>query len=119
MSKLISLSAGDYTVNPPSGVPTSGNIGNLISWGVTALLSFGIVLTLVFLMYGGILWITSQGDKQKVQKARDMLMYVVMGIVIMLLSFFIVELIGYFFGVNLLNWDWFPYGGGGGGGKRI
>lgn len=62
-----------------------------------------IVLALIFVLLGGIQWIQSGGDKNKVQAARQKLTWAIGGLIVALVSFFIVSIIGYVFGVNLLD----------------
>lgn len=64
-----------------------------------------IILTLFFLIFGGFKWITSQGEKEEVEKARGTIIAAVLGLVIVLLSFFIVNLVLQFFvpGTTLSN----------------
>lgn len=77
--------------NIPSGVDAPNNI---ISTFLTLLILIGIVASLFFLLYGGILWITSGGDKQKLDRARHAITYSIVGLVIIVLAFTIVNLIG-------------------------
>src|SRR5580698_6477221 len=70
---------GGQTINPPAGIPqggitvTSSVIGN----AVTIMLIVAAILALIFLIYGGIRWITSGGDKQKVAAARARITYAI------------------------------------------
>lgn len=72
-------------------------------WQVTIqLLIFTAVIVVIFiLVWSGIQWITSGGDKQKLQAARSRLTYAIIGIIIIFLSFFIVSIVGIFFNVPL------------------
>lgn len=96
---------GGETVNPPAGLPqgglntTSSAIGN----AVTIMLILVVILALIFFIWGGIMWVTSGGDKQKVTAARSRLTYAIVGLVIAFLAFFIVNVIGYVFKVNLIG----------------
>ena len=102
MNKLSLTLPGGETIQAPGGVPNVG-INPILQFTVTTLFVFAIVLTLFFLILGGISFITSGGDKQKVVSARLRLTYAVVGLIIIFLSFFIVNIIGGFFGVNLLS----------------
>ena len=91
-----------------SSIPIPGNapdvgISPIIQTGVTLLFVFAVLLSLFFLVYGGIRWIVSGGNKEKVAQARQTLTYAVIGLIIVLLSFFIVNVIGGVFGINLLS----------------
>ena len=83
-----------------------------ISFFQSALPAFiGIALvigSLVFfftLIAGAIGWITSGGDKQAVETARGRITSAITGLVIMLITFAVVNVIENFFGVNILELD--------------
>lgn len=83
---------------------------------ISALLTFavviGILLALGFLVFGGIKWITSQGDKAAVEGARGTIVAAIVGLVLIFLSIFILNLIGQvFFGKPLLELLTIPAGG--------
>lgn len=94
------------TIQAPSGVPTgglSGDGGKIIGFGVTILLVVCVLLALAFLVYGGLNWITSEGDKTKVESARKTIIYAIVGLLIAFLSFFLVSLMGSFFKIDVFN----------------
>lgn len=76
-----------------------GIIGTLIR----LILIVAIVISLFFLIYGGIRWVLSGGDKTAVEAARNHIVAAIVGLVIVLLAFFILNLIGGFFGITLTN----------------
>jgi amino acid transporter len=73
------------TVNP--GSKTLGDVAGAILGNVLAILG-GIAM--IFVIYGGILYMTSQGDPAKVEKAKKTLMWAVIGIILIALSYGIV-----------------------------
>lgn len=92
------------TLNPPAGLPTGGlnTVAKVAGNVFTIMLIIAVILALIFLILGGIGWITSGGDKQKVASARSRITFAIVGLIVALLSFFIVSVIGYVFKVNLL-----------------
>ena len=60
-------------------LPTAIMVGNLI---FTILL----VLSVIFLLYAGILFVMAAGSPEQVEKARHIIMYALIGIVIALLA---------------------------------
>lgn len=109
--RLLSLTIGgtngqSYNVKAPGGVPTGGldvltvAIQNIL----TILLGAGVILALFFLIFGGIKWITSGGEKEGVESARKMITFSIIGLVIVFLSFFILNFVGGIFGVNLIKY---------------
>ena len=101
--KYLSLNLpGTYKVDPVAGMPTGGvgALESIISKGITILFIVAIILTLFFLIWGGISWITSAGDKTKIEGARKRLTYAVIGLVVVLLAFMIINIVGSLFGVD-------------------
>lgn len=96
---------GPYSIDPVKGMPSGGieTAAKVIRWGITVLF-IGITLTsLIFFILGGIQWIISSGDKAKIEAARKRLVYSLIGLVVVFLSYFIINLVSQFFGVKLLN----------------
>lgn len=81
-----------------------GNFGiNVIHLGINLLIFAASLLVLFFVLWGGLKWLTSEGDKKKVEEARTTIIYSVIGLVVIILSFLIINVIGAFFKVNLLQ----------------
>ena len=92
-------------ITPPAGVPTGGlstSGVNIIGVLVTMFFLISLLYAAWILVVGGFNWIMSQGDKQKLQKTHSQILYAILGIVIMLLAFFVVNVIGHIAGVNLI-----------------
>jgi len=70
-----------------------GVAGNIIS----GLIILAIILTLFYLIYGGIKYITSGGDKAKIDAARSHIRAAILGLVIALLAFAILNIVTYVF----------------------
>lgn len=91
------------------GMPSQINAINalslqkIVSFAVGALLTVSILLAFFFVLFGGLKWMLSQGDKKQVEEAQKTLTYAIIGLVIVLLSFFILNLIGFAFNVPLLG----------------
>ena len=76
-------------------------LGSLISGLVGALFIAGFLLAFFFLLQGGILWITSGGDKTKLEKSRDMITNSVIGIIIVGAAYALTTILAQFFGLDL------------------
>jgi hypothetical protein len=76
-------------------------LGAIISQLVGALFIAGFLLAFVYLLIGGISWITSGGDKTKLEKARDEITNSIMGIIVVAASWAISILVANFFGLDL------------------
>jgi len=103
--KYLSLNIPGFgQVEAPPNVPSGVNApSNIIQASLNLLTIFGAIVTLIFIIYGGILWVTSQGDKQRLDKARRTITFSIIGLIIMVLAFVIVQIIGYFLGVPFLE----------------
>ena len=60
-------------------------VDNLITW----VISVAGIVAAVFLIYGGVSYIMSSGDPAKVKKAKDTILYSVIGLIIVALAFVI------------------------------
>jgi hypothetical protein len=78
-------------------------LGPIIGAIVTFVLIIIAVIALFFLIYGGLRWVTSGGDKGKVDEARKTVIAAIVGLVIAFLSFFILSVVLGFFGLSLSN----------------
>lgn len=96
---------GFYEMEPLRGMPDSGftDLERMLKWGTTALLVGAALLALLFLIWGGIEWITSAGNKEKLQAAQKKIIYASIGLVISLSAFFIINVVGDLFGVNFFG----------------
>lgn len=104
----LSLKIGGTEVPVPTTVKhiseKAGSFGEgLISLFIELLIVVAIILALFFLVWGGIQWTISGGEKQKVQTARNTIVFSVIGLVLVFLAIFIINIVGQFFGVNLFG----------------
>lgn len=82
----------------------AGGLATIISVGVNIvnlLVVLAIILAFFFLIWGGIKWITSAGDKQGLANARGTITYALIGLVLAFLSFAILTFFSTFFQVDL------------------
>lgn len=82
---------------------SANSIGSVISSVVTILLIAAALISLFFLIFGGIKWITSGGDKSKVESARNTIIASIIGLIIALLAFFIITVVLGIFNISLTN----------------
>lgn len=77
--------------------------GGLVSGIVGIVFLLGFFLTFAYLLTGGVQWITSGGDKNALESARNKITNAIIGLVIVASAYAIFKLIGNFFGINLPN----------------
>jgi hypothetical protein len=83
---------------------TSGNFGNIIGSAIQLVFVIAVVAALFYLVYGGFRWLISTGDKAKVTEAREHIIAAIIGLVVIFLAYFIINIIlGFFIGNNLSN----------------
>lgn len=81
----------------------ANNLGGIVGAVVTFILILAVLIALFFLIWGGIKWITSGGDKGKVDAARQTITAAIVGLIIAFLAFFILQVALGFFGLSLTN----------------
>lgn len=102
---------GNTTVQPcpSSGTfsslcnPSKYDINNIVRTVIAILLLAAVLVALGYLIWGGIKWILSGGDKSKVDSARSHIMGAIIGLVIALAAFFIISIVGKVFGIDIFN----------------
>ncbi len=67
---------------------------------VNFLVMFSAVVAVFFIVWSGIKFVTSQGDQQKIESARKTMTWAIAGLVFILASFFIINFIAQFTGVQ-------------------
>jgi hypothetical protein len=76
---------------------------NLVSVFLTILIIFAALIFFFMLVFGGIKYITSGGDKQKAESARGMITAALIGLVIVFAAWAIVNLVQAFFNIDILT----------------
>ena len=76
-------------------------IGNLVSAIGGLLFLFAFLLTFLYLLTGGVAWVTSAGDKSKLETARDKITNALVGLVIVAAAYAVFSLVGQFFGLDV------------------
>ena len=82
-------SGGVTSVNPGASTDLMGGIKLIL----TAVFSIIGVVAVVMIILGGISYATSQGDPGKVKKGKDTILYGVIGLIVALLAFAIVNFV--------------------------
>jgi len=80
------------TITPPSGALQAGDLDATVA-GIIKFIYALIVITVVLLIiWAGFLFITSKGESQNVEKARKIIMYAVIGLLITLAAYPLVDM---------------------------
>ena len=99
MYLLSPVFAQDIAVRKPSQV-TFTNLGSLLGGVVGAAIVIALILAFLYLIMGGIQWITSGGDKAKTEEARNRITTALVGLAIVAAAWAIMKLVGFFFGID-------------------
>lgn len=102
MNKL-AFTVGNYTIVPPSGIPTGGlsETQHIIQVGITIFLSAIAILSLASIIWAGLRMIISAGEKTAVANARTQIIYSIIGLIVALVAFFVIHAVEIFFGIPL------------------
>ncbi len=73
------------------------DIAKLIVGLINLIFILSVVVALLYLIWGGFKWLTSGGDKTAVQGAREHIVAAIVGLVVIFLSYFILNFIVGFF----------------------
>lgn len=98
---------GPVTGDRPSNVKdtlcglSANNAPKLIRNVIIGAIVVAAIISLFFLIFGGIRWILSGGDKGKVEAARGTIIAAIIGLIITLLAYFILSIVLNLFGLNL------------------
>lgn len=79
------------------------DIGRLISSAIQLLLVGAGLIAFLYLLMGGIQWITSGGDKAGVDAARQKILAAVIGLIIVFATWALIRLIEAFLGVTIIS----------------
>jgi hypothetical protein len=81
----------------------AASAGTIVGSLVQLLFVVAILAALIYLVYGGFRWLVSSGDKAQVAAAREHLVAAIIGLVIIFLSYFVLNLLLTFFGLGNLS----------------
>lgn len=80
-------------------VPTLGCLGAVILRVLNAVFFFLGAIVVIYLIFGALKFVVSGGDPKAVTSAKNTMTYAIFGLVIILLSFLVLNFIGNFLGL--------------------
>lgn len=102
IQQIFAQEAAQITIKQPTNVKIT-EIGTLISAVVGTLLIIAALITFVYLILGGIQWITSGGDKAAMEAARNKITHAIVGLVIVGAAWAIMMLVQNFLGIEIIG----------------
>lgn len=109
-SSIITLLAASQAAFAQSGTTISSfdntmfpftDIGQLLSNAVALLFFLAGLLAFIFIIVGGIQWITAGGDAKAASAARDRITAAVVGLLVVVAAYAITLILNIVFGINL------------------
>ncbi|OGM03999.1 hypothetical protein A2715_03890 [Candidatus Woesebacteria bacterium RIFCSPHIGHO2_01_FULL_39_32] len=101
------LAQADQAINIGPGGQFSGlnniTIATIISALIILVLIIAALIFFFMLVWGGIKYITSGGDKAQTEAARGQITAALIGLVIVFAAWAIINLVNIFFGINILS----------------
>lgn len=94
---------GKFQPRISSSASTKIYLGEFLSTLITA---FTVIASLAFVIYfimGAFKWITSSGDKNAVEEGKSQLTQGALGLIVVIISYFVVGLLGGVLGIDILN----------------
>ncbi|MFC1711029.1 hypothetical protein ACFLZ1_00425 [Patescibacteria group bacterium] len=81
------------------------DIGLFVVRAVSTALTLAAILTLAMLLYGGFNWTTSEGDKAKVEEARNRITAALIGLAVVAMTWLIWRIVIYYLGIGTVVGD--------------
>lgn len=97
--------AQDIDISPPEGWGNLANITlpGIVSTFIKLILVVAAIIAFVFLVFGGIKWITSGGDKEATAGAQKTITAALIGLLIVFAAWAIIRLLETFFNMQILS----------------
>lgn len=103
--------ADDVSVNPCANQNAQFNklcllstekFGGVVGTVINFIFVLATIIALFYLIYGGLKWILSEGDKSAVETARSHIVASIVGLIVIFLAYFIINvLLGFFVGQSI------------------
>jgi len=99
--------SGSFTIGLGSEVKSrvaiNTNLGDFVSNTFSAIIIVAGIATFAYMIYGGVQWVTSGGEKDKLNEARDKITQAIVGLAVVASAWAIFKLVDYFFGIGIAN----------------
>ena len=99
------MATGSFSVNlgdqVQSRVAINQDLGTFVSNSFNAVLLVAALAAFIYMVYGGIEWILSGGEKGKIEEARNKITNGIIGLAIVASAWAVLLLVTYFFGINI------------------
>lgn len=93
----------DETININTDIFKIRSIADLIRIIINMIMIVAGILVFGFMLFGGIQYISSGGDKLQAQQARDKITYAIIGLIIIVAAYAVTKVMELVFGINVFN----------------
>lgn len=108
MEKLALTIGNKWQIEPPGDLKIFG-LNSILQTFISLFFVAAVLLSLTYIIWGALDYILAEGEKQRLQSARHKFIFAIIGLVVVLVSFFIVGVVGDIFGINFFQ---NPFGAG-------
>lgn len=92
----------DKTIDP-EGVPTLSCLWVVLQNIINVFTTLAGIIALILIIYSGIKFIRSGGDKERIESARKTLTFAIIGLIFIMFAFFIIIIISNITGVSVIT----------------
>ncbi len=100
--KLITFNIGE-SLRLPTYLTELSGLGTLASVLLSSAIVIAGLILLFLIIFAGFNMLSAQGDPQKFQQAQNILTYAVLGLILIIASYFIVRIVEQSLSINILN----------------
>lgn len=101
------MASGSFNVDLGSQVSSrvaiNNDLGTFITRVYSAIIIVAAIAAFIYMIYGGVQWVMSGGEKEKLNEARGKITQALVGLAIVAAAWAIFKLIDYFFGIGITN----------------
>ncbi len=90
---LQNLNASLGATSSAAGIQTTKDLATLVGSFIAAALGLLGVVLVVLIVYAGFIWMTAQGNEEKIKKAKGMITSAVIGIIIIFAAYAITQFV--------------------------
>ena len=85
-----------------------GDLAGIIGAAVTFIFFVAVIVALFYLLFGAVRWVFSGGDKAAIESARGTIVAAIVGLIILFLTFLLINVLLGFFNVNVGDFNITP-----------
>lgn len=104
---LPALAQDSFTIGLDSQVSSrvaiNDDLGSFITRVFSAIIIVAGIAAFLYMVYGGVQWVMSGGEKDKITDARNKITHAIVGLAVVAAAWAVFKLVDYFFGIGIAN----------------